>query len=302
MKRLAWSSGMVVLLAIFSMIPCSFYSQETKIKIIYTASLEGNLDGCTCAGHPKAGLVKSAKFIRSIRNGSAILVDAGDLLDKEPDDLLAKQIFESYQELGYDAVAVGEREFSCGTEVFTRFSKMLPVLSQNLLLKSEFPNAPRIITKGSVKVGVAAITDPSSFTGISNNSIKFYPREETLKKAVKQLEKENADLKVLLFHGGYDGLTNLLAAVQGIDIAVLGHEQKQIDAQKIGGTLVVSTEGDGSAVGVLDLEFSQKKIKNFKNSFMHFNYRADPDDPAVKKRIDQYQDEMIERLKSGGTK
>jgi len=44
------------------------------------------------------------------------LVDAGDIIDELPDKELTRHIFEVYQELGYDAIAVGDQEFSNGVD------------------------------------------------------------------------------------------------------------------------------------------------------------------------------------------
>jgi len=71
------------------------------LAIYYSASLNGNLDGCNCDMNPVAGLVKRAAFLRSHeRPKPSLLVDAGDILDELPDKELARHIFEVYQELG----------------------------------------------------------------------------------------------------------------------------------------------------------------------------------------------------------
>ena len=39
-------------------------TEEKQIDIYYSASLNGNLDGCECKGNPRSGLVKRAVFLR----------------------------------------------------------------------------------------------------------------------------------------------------------------------------------------------------------------------------------------------
>src|SRR4030042_573075 len=80
-----------------------------------SASLDGNLDGCTCVSQPRAGLVKRAAFLRTAPQRSrALLVDAGDLFGTRRDDQLAAELLENYDELGADAIAMGDQGLSPG--------------------------------------------------------------------------------------------------------------------------------------------------------------------------------------------
>ena len=59
---------------------------ETTLTIYYTASLNGNLDGCTCEMNPVAGLVKRAAYLRNLDASSpTVILDAGDIFDEYPD-------------------------------------------------------------------------------------------------------------------------------------------------------------------------------------------------------------------------
>ena len=85
---------------------------EGNLTILYSSSLNGNLDGCDCKGHSRAGLVKRAAWLRALEHPEqTLLVDAGDLLEPYPDKELAEAIFDTYLELGYAAIAVGDQEF-----------------------------------------------------------------------------------------------------------------------------------------------------------------------------------------------
>ena len=62
--------------------------------------------------NPVAGLVKRAAFLRSLEtSGPSLILDAGDIFDEYP---LAAHILQVYAELGYDAIAVGDQEFTNG--------------------------------------------------------------------------------------------------------------------------------------------------------------------------------------------
>ena len=101
-------------LLFFTIIPLPAGSENT-ITIYYTASLNGNVDGCRCKMNPVAGLVKRAAFLRSLEtSGPSLILDAGDIFDEYPDPDLAAHILQVYAELGYDAIAVGDQEFTNG--------------------------------------------------------------------------------------------------------------------------------------------------------------------------------------------
>jgi 2',3'-cyclic-nucleotide 2'-phosphodiesterase (5'-nucleotidase family) len=89
-----------LLLLLFAALCAVPAGTETTLTIYYTASLNGNLDGCTCEMNPVAGLVKRAAFLRTLKSsGTTLVLDAGDIFDEYPDPDLAKHILEVYREL-----------------------------------------------------------------------------------------------------------------------------------------------------------------------------------------------------------
>ena len=67
---------------------------ENTFSILYTSSLNGNIDGCECKSGPKTGLVKRAHFLRSYDLQRSVLVDTGDIFDVLPDELLSDLILD----------------------------------------------------------------------------------------------------------------------------------------------------------------------------------------------------------------
>ena len=66
---------------------------------------------------------------------------------------------------------------------------------------------------------------------------------------VFSLRKEKVDIKVLLYHGGYESAVKLAKSIEGIDVIVVGHEQKLIEAEKAGKTIIVSPGAEGNYLG-----------------------------------------------------
>lgn len=104
----------------------------------YSASLDGNFNGRTCVSRPRASLVKRAAFRRTAPDRArARLVDAGDLFGARSDDRLAAELLETCDELGYDAIAVGDQELSLGGTPLPAYAGRFPLAAHNLSLRPD---------------------------------------------------------------------------------------------------------------------------------------------------------------------
>jgi len=283
--------------------------QERQFTIFYTSSLNGNLDGCVCKGAPKAGLVKRAFYLRRERDvDNSLLVDTGDIFNVYEDRLLAREILEVYRELDYDAVAVGDQEFANGVAELLTNGEEYPLFCHNLTLCPDesrcifFSNEPLVIEKSGIHIGLFALLDPEVFT--------LYPEE--VKKQIKlsspQAAAENmlrklggVDLTLLLFHGSYEKAAELAENVEGIEVIVVGHEQRLIEAHKVNDSILVSPGEEGNRLGILTLALTQRGVTEYDNYFRLFRYEGDEDDAAVRRRIEKYKLELREKLQSGGS-
>ncbi len=290
-KRLILSLAMALSAACLH---CAGGAEE--LRILYTSSLNGNLDGCSCASLPRAGLVKSAASLRRLRGGgTAFLLDAGDVFPVTGDDALAHEILGAYGDLGYDCVAVGDQEFSGGVQgILERLGKF-PFLSNNLMICPTercvpVSLAPLTLRKGPFSIGVFSLIDPSVFAlhpKTLTDLLKVSPPDAAAGTAVGRLRENGVDLVVLLYHGLHENALALAARVPGIDVIILGHEQMLIDAEEAGSTVLVSPGEEGNRVGVLTVSFPQGKPR-YRNSFKVSSYRDDPDDGPVRERIERY--------------
>ncbi len=268
--------------------------KEKTITLLCTSSLNGNLDGCACMAEPKAGLVKRAAYLRNHKDTS-ILVDAGDMFDAKPDERLSHEIMEVYKELGYDAVALGDQDFSEGVDRLLSKRKEFPFLANNVRVFSgmkqweAFSAEPLLVSRGGLRIGVFSIIDPDVLGSVSRNvrdRLKIDPPKAALSTLVKQLK--DADLRVLLYHGPYENAKKLVRSVKGIDVAVVGHEQYFVESDKVGGTILVSPGEQGNRIGMLSLTVADKKIKKFSADNKLFIYELHPDDPSVRERVNKY--------------
>lgn len=285
--------------------------ENFDLKVLYTASLEGNLDGCSCKKIPKAGLVKRAYYLRSLTDRERVLlVDAGDILEyRHEDPLLTGYILEVYQDLKYDAVAVGDNEFSDGITKLLEYREKCPLLANNLSIAGgddekavPFSKTPKILKKEGFQIGIFSLldTNPELFGFCPRDiqkRVKIASLNETATNMITIFRRKKVDFTILLFHGCYDNAVLLAKYVPGIDLIVVGHEGRLVEAVKIGESVIVSPGDEGNRVGILELAFNNHQISGFRNNFRLFNYDSDPDDPAVRERINRYYDELTAKIK-----
>lgn len=210
------------------------------------------------------GLSKKAYQMSSLADKNrppAILLDAGNLLFKQPtvahsQELLAAEgIMEIYQQMAYDAVAVGPNDLAAGLE-FLKNSQPLyfPWLSANLTDQRHKPIFPaaKIIERGAIKIGIIGLTGQ-----IVQPSQEFIIADwrKVLPDQLTRLTKECQLVIVLSSLTGEDNgeLTRQFPQVQVLITA--DRQQGNIVPRIDGSSLVTQTSSQGKYLGVLNLDF-----------------------------------------------
>jgi 2',3'-cyclic-nucleotide 2'-phosphodiesterase (5'-nucleotidase family) len=271
---------------------------RTPLRILYTGSLNGNLDGCTCRYVPRAGLVKVAAWLRSSPGRrDALLVDAGDLLAADPDQQLAYEMVEAFRELGYDAVAVGDQDIRGGIEPLHAFAQRIPLLADNVafaddpVLEGTFPPGELVIRRAGWTVGVFSLLDPGALGPNDDGEaspVAVASPEAAARETVDRFTRRRVDLTVLLYHGRRSAAEDLSRAVPGIDVLIFAHEQELVAPVHVGRTIVASPGEEGNRVGILEIAKRDGLVAIAGSGFHELHYLGDPDDPGVRARIVRY--------------
>jgi 2',3'-cyclic-nucleotide 2'-phosphodiesterase (5'-nucleotidase family) len=189
------------------------------------------------------GFARRASLIDSFRTDPApvILCSAGDFYGESDvySELKSHFVAEMMGELGYEAVAVGERELNYGLKKLLEDGRKyrLPLLCANLFLRTREGRpgrrpfaAYRIVERGGLKVGFVALLSPKTRLGRATtvpDTLKAmtYMIVDPVRVAreVVPAVRKKCDLLVLLAHMDKRELEKLLAEVPGVDLAVLGH-------------------------------------------------------------------------------
>lgn len=196
--------------------------------------------------------------------------------------LAAGLVAEAMNKMRYDAVNLGEREFSHGMSLVKRLAESaeFTLLSANVDARDPLW-VPYIIKQvRGVSVAVIGVVDPGFMIGNEKSSVTVRDTEDVLKALIPKL-RETADICVLLSHTGYDGTIDLVKQVPGIDIAIAGHGKKMQKPVKTGNTIVTAASYNGEFVGVLTInwDIDNRKIDGFNGVLIHLGkeFESDPE-------------------------
>lgn len=274
-------------LIVFALIACAHRGRGDKpselLTILHTNDHHGHYlqdDKGQYGMSARMSLLKKIRKELAAKKQASLLLSGGDintgtmesdLFDAEPD-------FKGMQELGYDAMAVGNHEFDNSYEVIQQQMKWagFPFLSANIYFKDSNKRAfePSYIIKniGAYQIGIFGLTtfDTPAVASHEDASKKFrfMPIIPEAKKIVKRLkDKEKVDFIVLVTHVGHNGSPTakgdiaLANAVDGIDVIVGGHSQEIINAEVHNGAVIVQAKDWGKYLGRIDLKLYGKSLE-----------------------------------------
>ena len=218
---------------------------------------------------------------------------------------------EFMNDIGYDAMAVGNHEFDAGQEVLADFIDYVnfPLLSANL----DFSGTPTLDGKvdpyiifefNGEEIGVFGLTteDVAILSNIGEG-ITVNGIIETSEDIVAELEGEGINKIIALTHCGYEVDLMLADSVSGIDLIIGGHSHTKVDPYP---TFVTSPAGDPVAVvqaedwgrylGKLDIVFDENGVVDiFKTEGeLIFLDESIPEDPVTLAKLDVYAEALEE--------
>ena len=154
---------------------------------------------------------------------------------------------------------------------------------------------------------VAVIGQAFPYTPIANPQ-RFIPnwtfgiQEAALADLVTQIRgSEQIDVVILLSHNGMDVDLKLASRVSGIDFILGGHTHDgiatPIEVENAGGRCVVTNGGsNGKFLGVLDLEFGQRGLTDYRYRLMPIFSNLLAPDPDMSRYIEEVRAPFLETL------
>jgi 2',3'-cyclic-nucleotide 2'-phosphodiesterase (5'-nucleotidase family) len=167
-----------------------------SLTLLYTGDGWGYTEPCAC-DPSVGGLARRAAYIRTVREArqTVLVVDSGDSLltlqrvgDHEQGRLLA----EAYNQMGYDAMALGGMDFRMGLDVLREQIQVADyaVLSANTLDPQTgdwFDKPYQIFERGGHRIALIGLTDPQIAEGVTDGEVEVSEPVSTLMEVVTQV-------------------------------------------------------------------------------------------------------------------
>lgn len=255
--------------------------RPSDLLLLYTGTVNGYLEPCGCVAGQIGGIDRMSAYIQGAlaEHEAALFVDAGDLFcEEEPDDemilrqlpLKARTFFQTWGELGCEAVALGENELLIGVEALQELSAEfdVPILCGNLEdAKTGEPVFPgsRIVERGGRRIGIfsllsASLDEPKAQEAervkvgewASDLGLRITPWRRAATVLVEELAQE-CDVIVALSHLGYDKNVELAQAFPRVDLVLGGHfDSSKQETNVVDETPVLVSFVRGSRVGRME--------------------------------------------------
>jgi len=288
----------ILVLALFLGIPRNLQSDSGETEELYFCILHTNDMHSELIPHSPAvdyhpekedpaigGFARLATAVDEIRENKwkegepVLLFDAGDFLGGGPFAWLALNGSAAeltiMQEMGYDAVTIGNHEYDYGPDVLAQYllkagypeahQKTL-VLAFNteappghpLAARSLYRNTGMFELENGLKVGVFGLIGKDAILVIGEaGDVQFLDQHETARQAVDELKEQGADVIVAISHSGVDEDRELAREVPGIDVIVGGHCHTALYKPVLQrDTIIVQAGSLGEYLGQLELAYN----------------------------------------------
>ena len=212
------------------------------------------------------------------RAGNSILVDGGDqfqgtLFYTQYKGTLAAEMM---NQMGYDAMTVGNHEFDDGPEVLRGFMDAVefPVLMSNADVSGEPLLADKlakstVIEKGGEKIGLIGLTPEDTHELASpGDNVTFSDPVAAVQGEVDLLIAKGVNKIIVLSHSGYGVDQKVAAETTGVDVIVGGHTNTLLSntderaegpyPTMVGETAIVQAYAYGKFLGELNVTFDDE--------------------------------------------
>ena len=246
---------------------------------------------------------KRATYVNQVRKSHqhVITVGAGDLLGWQPDRMRHRLLLEMVNEIGYDALGIGDNDLVDGVpflqEEAGRLS--LPFLSASISdseTKSPLGLNYRVVSTGRVDVGIIAVADPAAFVLMKpeqRTRVAVRPGHEVLSQLLPEVQGQ-VDLVVVLSHASLSQNRSLARVFPSVDVIVGSYSGRPMpEPVTEDGVIIVQAGKNGAHMGRLDLYLDKdNSIKEYRG-WLEPLLESVPDDAIIAGMVAEYRQELL---------
>ncbi|MDO4779397.1 MAG: metallophosphatase [Bacteroides sp.] len=255
-------------------------TEKKSIVILQTSDVHSRIEPISKEGNEfynKGGFARRYNYVNEVRqnNDDVLLFDCGDISQGTPYYNLYQGELEIklMNEIGYDAMTIGNHEFDFGVENLARIFSMakFPILCANY----DVSNSPldglvkpyEIFDRGGVRFGVFGIgVEPKGL--IQDSKCKGVVYKDYVKVAdemAELLKSKGCEVVIALTHIGIEEDKILISKTKNIDFVLGGHSHtylkeplrlKNIDGKEV---MLMHTGKNGVKIGRIDITTMDKQ-------------------------------------------
>jgi 2',3'-cyclic-nucleotide 2'-phosphodiesterase (5'-nucleotidase family) len=279
---------------------------SAKLLVLSTSDLKGKTSPCGCHT-PKGGFSRREGMADSLRTEGPILVVDGGGWFPEGDStyhdvaaFIAREFVNSHSA----AVGIGDRELHYGLGFLRALVRGngVPATCTNLLERAS--GRPvftpwRIVPAGRAKVGILALMGGAKADlGPSKDSLTVGEPVAAAHAALEAMHAKGATVIVLLSDLGKVETEDLVGALPGIDVAIVGHDPPMLpQGRRVQGTIAAYSGDQGHFLGVtrVTLDAAGHALDAVTESVV---LGPDiPEQPAALARVKGFEDAFNEKLR-----
>jgi UDP-sugar diphosphatase len=228
-----------------------------------------------------AAAIERVRIEKSQTDEPVLLFSAGDILGGPAfgwlplKEGLAPEL-NLFQEMGYDAITIGNHEFDYGSDVYARYlsdagypasAEQTVILGTNVRPPDDHPLSDRGIKHHFVKeldnglrIGIFGLIGNDAISKTAEpGPVQFDDPFESAKQAVENLQEQDVDLIISVNHSGVSEDRQLAELFPEIDIIVGGHTHTALfDPIYVGGTIIVQAGNYMQYLGRLELSYDRE--------------------------------------------
>ncbi|MCY2985638.1 MAG: multiheme c-type cytochrome [Planctomycetota bacterium] len=291
MKYLAWREIAIACAFCVGMLGCS-PTQPSSLHIVVSGDTAGWITPCGCTANQSGGLERRASLLKSIGPSDRIVyLDVGGSAAGKSayQQVKLTSILLGDQLMGLELHNMGAPETQLAPETLFQIAKETKTqwLSANLQaanansLLPEALTAYRIIKRAGIRILVTSVVDPN----LVKNSL-WKTREASLS-VLQVLQKEKADIKIVLAYMDEPGLRALAESLPEVDFIVGGPTGQSLSPFRVGPVEILSATNKGKFITRIELQKQDKAWKAVKSGALEVTSTL-PLEPAQSKNLEMY--------------
>ncbi len=260
--------------------------QGTEILLIYTGNTQGQFLPLAVNETTMGGLARQAAVIKKLRKEYplSLTIDAGNIITQYTSPVKAKFADTYYQQLQYDAVALGTGEAAFGFKKYCTEIKQSPMkfICTNCSEKAggDFIDK-KIITLGDYRIAILNMI-PASKSLRSKKDTTLLARTMDVVRYTQSKKIKQCNLRILIVNDSWETVQHYAKNAPLVDIIICGGLRQHFEVpMKIGSIPAVSTGEFGKYAGALELRFNDsRKLLSYNNRLIPLTSEIKPD-PAI---------------------